>query len=678
MNKTMLPEGNLLQYEKSPYLLQHAGDPVDWRPWCPGALTEARKEDKPIFLSIGYPPCHWCHVMGKESFRDPEVAAVLNRDFIPVKVDREERPDIDGVYMAACQALTGTGGWPLTLLLTPEQEPFWAGTYLPPRSREGQLGLLELLDEAGRLWHAGRQELLDLGREVTRHISCRQEHRESGRPSAVLLDRAAEELLERFDPVHGGFGGAPKFPVPHTLLFLLAYGQQAGNEAAREAALDTLTRMARGGLFDQVGGGFCRYSTDRAWRVPHFEKMLCDNALLSYAYLEAYAQTGTEYYREVARRTLDYALEELRLPGGGFACAQDADSGGVEGGFYYLTRAGVEEALGAGGAGVFCQRLSIGETDSVPQLLEDSGYASFWTEHGAACRRLAGFRRRRGSLHRDDKVLTSWNAMMIAALAKAARVLGEEKYLRAAQSARLFLKTRLTAGDGRLRLRWRDRESAVEGQLDDYAFYCWALVELYETGFSTSCLREAAGLAKQMEALFWDEAGGGFYRTAAEGERLIVRQKDAFDSGTPSGGAAAGLALVRLARLTGEVGFQELADRQLSWLAGEAGRQPEACCAALLAMTEALYPRRELVCASAQGVPAWLAETGERERLAVLAKTPENSRALDRLAPRAAESPLPAGGEMLYLCREGACAPPVGSREELERLLRETREPVLQ
>ncbi len=678
MNKTMLPEGNLLQYEKSPYLLQHAGDPVDWRPWCPGALMEARKEDKPIFLSIGYSTCHWCHVMGKESFRDPEVAAVLNRDFIPVKVDREERPDIDGVYMAACQALTGTGGWPLTLLLTPEQEPFWAGTYLPPRSREGQLGLLELLDEAGRLWHAGRQELLDLGREVTRHISRRREHGDGGRPSAVLLDRAAEELLERFDPVHGGFGGAPKFPVPHTLLFLLVYGQQSGNEAAREAALDTLTRMARGGLFDQVGGGFCRYSTDRAWRVPHFEKMLCDNALLSYAYLEAYAQTGTEYYREVARRTLDYALEELRLPGGGFACAQDADSGGVEGGFYYLTRAGVEEALGVGESGVFCQRLSIGETDSVPQLLEDSGYASFWTEHGAACRRLAGFRRRRGSLHRDDKVLTSWNAMMIAALAKAARVLGEEKYLRAAQSARLFLKTRLTAGDGRLRLRWRDRESAVEGQLDDYAFYCWALVELYETGFSTSCLREAAGLAKQMEALFWDEAGGGFYRTAAEGERLIVRQKDAFDSGTPSGGAAAGLALVRLARLTGEEGLQELADRQLSWLAGEAGRQPEACCAALLAMTEALYPRRELVCASAQGVPAWLAETGERERLAVLAKTPENSRALDRLAPRVAEYPLPASGEMLYLCREGACAPPVGSREELERLLRETREPVLQ
>lgn len=669
---------NLLKYEKSPYLLQHAQDPVNWRPWCPGALLEAKKEDKPIFLSIGYSTCHWCHVMGKESFQDPEVAAALNREFIPIKVDREERPDIDGVYMAACQALTGSGGWPLTLLLTPEQEPFWAGTYLSPRSRDGRLGLLELLDEAGRLWHADRQKLLDLGRDVTAHIARSWEQGAGGGPSAALLDRAAEALLNRFDPIYGGFGGAPKFPVPQELLFLLAYGRQEKNEAARDAALFTLTQMARGGIFDQVGGGFCRYSTDREWRVPHFEKMLYDNALLAYAYLEAYMQTGLDYCREIARRTLDYALEELRLPGGGFACAQDADSGGVEGGFYFLTQADVEEVLGVGEAGEFCQRLSIGVGESIPQLLDDPEYADFWREHGGDCARLAEFRRRRGRLHRDDKVLTSWNAMMIAALAKAARVLGEEKYLKAAQAARIFLKTRLTMADGRLWLRWRDRESAVEGQLDDYAFYCWALVELYETDFSVSCLREAAGLAKQMEALFWDEAGGGFYLTAAGAERLIVRQKDAFDGAMPSGGAMAGLALVRLARLTEEERFRDLADRQLNWLAGEAGRQPEAYCASLLAMMEALYPRRELVCASAEGIPDWLAETGERGRLAVLAKTPENSRGLALLSPRSEQYPVPEAGEMLYLCREGACAPPVRSAEELERLLRDVREPVLQ
>lgn len=677
MNGTITAEGNRLQYEKSPYLLQHAQDPVNWRPWCPGALLEAKKEDKPIFLSIGYSTCHWCHVMGKESFQDPEVAAALNRDFIPVKVDREERPDIDEVYMAACQALTGSGGWPLTLLLTPEQEPFWAGTYLPPRSRDGGLGLTELLDEAARLWHADRQKLLDLGREVTAHISRRREPGTGGSAS-TLPDRAAEALLERFDPVYGGFGGAPKFPVPQEILFLLAYSRQTGNEAAREAALFTLTQMARGGLFDQVGGGFCRYSTDREWRVPHFEKMLYDNALLACAYLEAYVQTGSGYCREIARRTLDYALEELRLPGGGFACGQDADCGGVEGGFYFLTGADVEEALGVGEAGEFCQRLSIGGEKSVPQLLDDPEYAGFWREHEADCARLAAFRRRRGRLHRDDKVLTSWNAMMIAALAKAARALGEERYLKAAQAARLFLKTRLTTADGRLWLRWRDRESAVEGQLDDYAFYCWALTELYETDFSTSCLREAAGLAERMEALFWDESGGGFYRTAAGAERLIVRQKAAFDGAAPSGGAVAGLALERLARLTGRERLRELADRQLRWLAGEAGRRPEAYCAALLAMMEALHPRRELVCASAGGVPAWLAETGERERLTVLAKTPENSRGLALLSPRTQQYPVPLEGDVLYLCREGACAPPVRSAQALERLLREVREPVLQ
>ena len=338
----------------------------------------------------------------------------------------------------------------------------------------------------------------------------------------------------------------------------------------------------------------------------------------------------------------------------------------------------MEEALGVGEAGEFCQRLSIGEEESIPQLLDDPAYAGFWREHGADCARLAEFRRRRGKLHRDGKALTSWNAMMVAALAKAARVLGEENYLRAAQEARLFLKTRLTGADGRLWLCWRDGESAVEGQLEDYAFYCWALVELYETNFSVSCLREAAGLAEQMEMLFRDQSGEGFFRTAADGERLIVRQKDAFDGAGPSGSAMAGLALARLARLTGRADLREWSDRQLNWLAGEAGRRPEAYCASLLAMMETLYPRRELVCVSAEGVPDWLAATGERERLTVLAKTPENSRGLALLSPRTEQYPVPETGETLYLCREGACAPPVRSSEELDRLLREVREPVLQ
>ena len=669
MSRSITAEGNRLRYEKSPYLLQHAQDPVDWWSWCPGAFREAKKEDKPILLSIGYSTCHWCHVMGRETFRDRETAETLNREFVCIKVDREERPDVDGVYMAACQALTGSGGWPLTILMTPEQEPFWAGTYLPPRGRDGRLGLLELADEVSRLWRSDRRRLLELGQEVTRRIAGRPVAART--PDAALLRRAAEELGRRFDRADGGFGTAPKFPAAYELLFLLEYARRTGDAGARDMAEVTLTQMARGGIFDQVGGGFCRYSVDGSWRTPHFEKMLYDNALLAYAYLEAYAQTGRPCYRETACRTLDYAIGELGLPGGGFACGQDADSGGEEGAFYFLSRSDVEEALGAGEAQELCQRLSIGEGPSIPNLLSARGWADFYAEHEARLCRLAAFRRRRRRLHRDDKVLTAWNAMMIAALAKASRVLGEERYLAAARSARLFLKTRLTQPDGRLWLRWRDREPALEGQLDDYAFYCWALAELYEADFSASCLREAAELADRMASLFRDESGGGLYRTAAEGERLIVRQKDAFDAGIPSGAGAAGLSLVKLARLTGQERFRRMAREQLAWLAGAAQDCPAGCCFAMLAVMEELYPRRELVYVSGKTPPRWLAGVGEAYRLAVLAKTPENERALANLSPHSAGYPVPKDGERFYLCREGACLPPAESLERLRELLQE-------
>ena len=676
MNETMetgLGE-NRLKYEKSPYLLQHAENPIHWQSWRPEAFHAAITMDKPVFLSIGYSTCHWCHVMGRESFEDPEVAQVLNRSYIAIKVDREERPDVDAVYMAACQTLTGSGGWPLTILMTPDQKPFWAGTYLPPRSRGGRLGLVELLDEVERLWRLDRSRLIELGQRVTQQIA-QPAGVHPAQPEKALLREAAAELGSRFDPENGGFGGAPKFPAPHELLFLLAYARQEGDQEALGMVDATLTQMARGGIFDQLGGGFCRYSTDEAWRVPHFEKMLYDNALLSYAYLDAYAQTGRPYYRETACRTLDYALRELRLPGGGFACGQDADSGGEEGRFYLLTPADVEEVLDVGEAAAFCRRYGI-EGESIPNLLDDPKYASAWQECASHCLRLAAFRRQRWPLHRDGKVLTSWNAMMIAALAKASRVLGEGKYLRAAEDARLFLKTRLTHPDGRLYLCWRDQEAAVDGQLDDYAFYCWALLELYEANFSVSCLREAMGLAERMVQLFWDGAEGGFYRTASSGERLIARQKEATDSGTPSGNSAAALALVRLARLTGEPRFRLLAQEQLAWLAGEAHRYPAARCFALLAMAEELYPAKGLVCVTAGETPPWLAGVGETYRLIALAKTLDNSRGLARLAPFTADYPIPEAGERLYLCRDGACAPPADSLEGLRQLIREEEVPV--
>lgn len=667
---------NRLRFEKSPYLLQHAENPVDWYPWGQEAFDAARREDKPIFLSTGYSTCHWCHVMGRESFENPEAARVLNESFISIKVDREERPDVDAIYMAACQALSGSGGWPLSILMTPDQEPFWAGTYLPVRGRGGQLGLVELLEEVARLWRGTeRRQLLDLGSQVARHIARRDESHPAS-PDRALLRAATGQLSRIFDRQNGGFGGAPKFPQPHDLLFLMAYARREEDQTAWEMAVTTLNQMARGGIFDQIGGGFCRYSTDAGWQVPHFEKMLYDNALLAYAYLEAFARTGRHYYREIACRTLDYALRELRLPGGGFACGQDADSSGEEGRRYLLSRAEVCGVLGKDAGERFCNWYHIpSQGERVPNLLFEPQYDLAWTYFSPYCGQLEAYRRR-WPLHRDDKVVTSWNAMMIAALAKAYQVLGEAKYLQAAASARLFLKTRLTAPDGRLYLRWRDREAAVDGQLDDYAFYCWALLELYQANFSVSCLKEAAELADKMRELFWDGGWGGFFHTPAGGERLIARQKDSCDSAIPSGNAVAALALARLGRLTGEPRFRALAERQLDWLAGEAKESPAARCFSLLAMMEELYPTRELVCVSSGETPQWLAGVCEEYGIAALAKTPDNSRALERIAPVTAAYPLPEDGVQMYLCQEGRCAAAVDSLAELRRLLAENRQPV--
>ena len=665
MNATANAE-NRLGREKSPYLLQHADDPVHWYPWGEEAFFSAAREDKPIFLSIGYSTCHWCHVMGRESFRDPEVAKVLNRSFVSIKVDREERPDVDAVYMDACQALTGSGGWPLTILMTPDQKPFWAGTYLPPRGREGRGGLVELLEEVERLWRGGRSGLLDLGQRVADHLTREEPARSSRRPSRALLDAAARQLEEEFDPEHGGFGGAPKFPSPQKLLFLLDRARREGEAGALAMAGHTLTQMARGGIFDQVGGGFCRYSTDRGWRMPHFEKMLNDNALLACAYLEAYAQTGKPYYRETACRTLDYVLEELRLPGGGFACAQDADSGGEEGRYYLWTKEEICAVLGDQDGERFCTWYAIPSQGRwLPHLLYEPQYDQAWRRLSGQCRALAQARRTRG-LHRDDKVLTSANALMIAALARAYRVLGDARYLRAAESARLFLKTRLMDPDGRLYLRWRDGEAAVPGQLEDYAFTCWALLELYEADFSVHCLKSAVKLADAMAERFWDEARGGFYRVGAGGEVLLVRQKEVYEGAHPSGNAVAALALVRLAKLTAEERLRTLADRQLAYLSGAAAEYPAGCCFGLLAVAEDLSPRPDLLCA-AREVPAWLAGACEEYRLSALAKTEENARSLAAWAPFTQPYPVPPEGMALHLCRDGACLAPVGSLEELRR-----------
>ncbi len=656
---------NRLQFEKSPYLLQHRDNPVDWQPWGRAAFDAAEAEDKPVFLSIGYSTCHWCHVMAHESFEDEAAAEAINGGFIPVKVDREERPDVDAVYMAACVAANGSGGWPLTVLLTPRQEPFWVGTYLPKEA------LLSLLREAKRLWREDREALLAAGERLTAYL--RQEETLTGTPKRETVIRAAAQFAESFDKTWGGFGRAPKFPTPHNLLFLMRYARRSGNGAAMKMAEETLEHMYRGGLFDHVGGGFSRYSTDREWRIPHFEKMLYDNALLLFAYGEAFQHTGRKLYADVARRTADYVLRELEAPEGGFYCGQDADSEGVEGKYYVFTPGELRELLGAEDAEAFCRRYGVTERGnfegkSVPTLIGQENADEEPAGMEVIREKLRSLREKRTALHKDDKILTAWNGLMIAALAKAGLVLEESRCLEAAERAAALIEKKLVDGDGRLLARLREGESAHAGKLDDYAFLSWGLLELYGATFEVRHLTEAKRLAELLLAHFFDAEQGGFYPYAADGEQLITRTKEVYDGAMPSGNAVAALVLLRLARLTGEPRWQAAAEKQLSFLAGAAEQYPAGHSFTLLVLLEALWPGAELLCAGEKTPPELLALLREKPcpGLNVLVKTAENREELAAAAGFSAAYPVPGRGTRYYLCRDGACAAPTDDLSALE------------
>ena len=657
---------NRLSTERSPYLLQHAENPVDWRPWGPEVFEEAKRTDKPVLLSIGYSTCHWCHVMAHESFEDETVAQAVNAAFLPVKVDREERPDVDAVYMAACLAMNGSGGWPLTVLLTPDQKPFWAGTYLPKDQ------LLHLLRKAARLWREDRAGVLATGDTLTAHLQQEGQTR-PGTPSRELVRQAVSQFAQSYDERWGGFGAAPKFPTPHNLIFLLRYAQLAKEEHAREMALHTLNNMYRGGLFDHVGGGFSRYSTDQHWLVPHFEKMLYDNALLALAYTEAFQHARCPIYGEITRRTLDYVLRELSGPQGGFCCGQDADSDGVEGKYYALTPDELAQALGGVDGLRFCQWYGITpegnfEGKSIPNLLGQSQFDQDSEDMAALREQVYAYRLSRTALHRDDKVLTAWNGLVIAALARAGLVLDEPWYLDAARQTAEFLAEKLTTSDGRLLARWRDGDAAHPGKLDDYAFLAYGLLELYSATFDASYLTRAVGLADCLLKLFFDGERGGFYPYASNGEQLLTRTKEAYDGAMPSGNSIAALVLFRLSRLTGEMRWREAADLQLSWLAGAAEGYPAGHSFAMLACLEELWPTAELVI-TAQKPPEELRgflREAPRLGLTVLVKTQENAGTLAALAPFTKDYPIPAQGAQYYLCQGGACAQPVDSIPELK------------
>jgi len=609
-------EYNRLVFEKSPYLLQHAANPVDWHPWGEEAFQKAKEADKPIFLSIGYSTCHWCHVMEHESFEDPQVAALLNEAFIPIKVDREERPDIDQIYMSVSQALTGTGGWPSTIILTPEKQPFFAGTYFPKESRYQRTGLMEIIPKLAELWENKRGELLDSAEKIVNYLK-QNNTTEAGELNKLILDKAYQQLSDRFDSVQGGFGSAPKFPSAHNLTFLLRYWHQTGENHALEMAEMTLKKMRLGGIFDQVGFGFHRYSTDPYWLLPHFEKMLYDQALLAMAYVEIFQATAKNEYAQTAREILTYVLRDMTSPEGGFYSAEDADSEGEEGLFYLWTPEEFRESLGNEGSELFGNLFNLEEGGNffdeatknktgrsilylkkpLAELSKEINLpaeelSDFWEKI-----RQTLFEIREKRIHplKDDKILTDWNGLMIAAFAKAAAGLGEPQYALAAKNAADFIWDKLRDKDGRLLKRYRDGEAGLPAHLDDYAFLVWGLLELYEAEFDPVYLQRAIDLNALMLEEFWDDQNGGLYFTAEGQIDLIVRSKEIYDGAIPSGNSVAVLNLLRIGRMTANPDLEVKARLIGSAFSNQVSSVPVGHTQLLSAMLFAFGPAYEVV-----------------------------------------------------------------------------------
>jgi len=683
---------NALIREKSPYLLQHAQNPVDWYPWGEEAFKKAKAEDKPVFLSIGYATCHWCHVMAHESFEDQEVARILNDHFVSIKVDREERPDVDKIYMTVCQALTGQGGWPLSVFLTPGRHPFFAGTYFPRTARMGLIGFPELLRKIVELWQKDRDRLLSTGNQVTEHIRKFSQSSPSAQALGMeTLQKAGEQLKQRFDSRWGGFGGAPKFPTPHQFTFLLRHHRRSGESFHLEMVEKTLQSMRQGGIFDHLGYGFHRYSVDEKWFAPHFEKMLYDQALLAMAYIEAYQVTGKPLYARVAREVFTYVLRDMTAPEGGFYSAEDADSEGKEGLFYLWAPQEVHEGLGKESAELFCSFYDIREGGnfeegrSIPHITEP--IALFAKQRNMEEKTLEAllqegsdklFKEREKRTHplKDDKILTAWNGLMITAFLKGYRALGEKAYLDAARKALGFVLNTLQKKDGTLLCRYREGEVAHAGYLDDYAFLTWALVEAYETDFDPKHLEQAIGLTRSMLDLFWDSTDGGFFFTGRENETLITRSKDAQDGALPSGNSVAALNLLRLGRLTGDTTLEEKADSILRAFSGQVAEYPTAHTQLLQALDFMLGPTQEVVIVGGREEDDTQAMVDSIHRpflphqVTLLVPEEDVRVKLSELAPFVRDMNAVRGKPTAYVCRQYACQSPVTDPQEMEKALR--------
>lgn len=683
---------NRLSKEKSPYLLQHANNPVDWYPWSDEAFKEAKKRNCPIFLSVGYSTCHWCHVMERESFEDEEVAAVLNNNFVSIKVDREERPDIDHIYMSVCQAMTGQGGWPLTILMTPDKKPFYAGTYFPKHEKWGRIGLVDILIQVSEKWRQDPDLLIRTSNRVIEAVQSRDKGPAADKITGEILEKANMEARHHFDRRHGGFGPAPKFPTPHNLALLLRYWKRKKDPEAMAMVEKTLESMYRGGIYDHIGFGFARYSTDERWLAPHFEKMLYDNALLALAYTEGYQETGRKLYARVAKQIFTYILRDMTSPEGGFYSAEDADSEGQEGKFYVWTPDEIKNILGERDGEIYCRLFNITskgnfEGRNIPNLIaappfNDAGELTLEAEGSAGSierlrQELFNAREKRVHPYKDDKILTSWNGLMIAAMARGAAVFGEDVYSEAAVGAVEFIYQKMRRLDGRLLARYRDGESAYPAYLDDYAFLTWGLLELYQAAFDASHLERALELTGQMINLFWDEENGGFFFYGKDAEQLISRPKEIYDGALPSGNSVALLNLLRLARLTGDESLAEMAEKQVKAFSGSIGQYPWGYTHFLMGVDFMLGPTREIVIAGKENDPdttAMLRAVGQAFMPdAVVAFVPEGeaSRQIEKLVPFLKEQRPLDGKAAAYICEDYACRAPVTEYRQFVEMLQQ-------
>ncbi len=658
---------NRLIHESSPYLRQHADNPVDWYPWGDEALQKARREDKPIFLSIGYAACHWCHVMAHESFENPATAAILNQHFVSIKVDREERPDLDRIYMSAVQALTGSGGWPMSVFLTPDGQPFYGGTYFPPTPRYGMPAFADVLRAVAEAWRDRRADLLDGSAHLTDAI--RRQLTDLPTPQALkkaTLPLAVQSLRESFDPVHGGWGDAPKFPQPMVLEFLLRYHHATGDSPSLRMVTQTLEAMARGGIYDQLGGGFHRYAVDAHWLTPHFEKMLYDNAQLARVYLHAAQVTGNPLFAAVAQETFDYVLREMSDPAGGFYATQDAESEGEEGRFFLWTFDEVRAALGQE-ADRFITAYGVTREGNFEGKNILTLSTTFEERQALADvrRRLFVLRRQRVHPARDEKVLASWNGLMLAAFAEAARAWRRDDYRQAAERAGDFLLGHLRDGEGRLWHVWSEGRIRVRGQLEDYAHVIAGLIELYQTTFQTRWYTAARELAETMLARF--AAPVGFFDTADDDELLIVRPRDVYDNATPSGNAMAATVLLKLAGLAVEPRYADRAQHSLEAIQEWIGRYPLGFGQWLVALDYALSRPREIAIVGAPDAEdtralVEQAMAGFRPHQVVAVGLTEDVPLLGRRSPIG-------GAAAAYICREGTCGMPLTDPAALEAAL---------